>query len=302
MPIPDFQSLLLPLLRFSADGLAHSMAEAREALAKEFGLTVQDRLELLPSERAKRFDNRVAWAKVHLSRARLLDGPKRGQFQITDRGREVLGRGLDRVDLRFLSQFPEYRIFRGQPAEVEKQEPEVEGVETPEERLELAFQSIRAQLSTDLLERVRSSSPRFFEELVVELLLKMGYGRNRAEAGKAIGATGDEGIDGVISEDRLGLDTIYLQAKRWEGTVGRPEIQKFVGALQGKRSRKGVFITTGRFSADARDYVLRIDPRVVLIDGEQLTEYMIDFGLGVTTRAVYELKRVDSDYFEEEGL
>ena len=299
MPIPDFQSMMLPLVRHASDGRIHSMAEAREALAAEFKLTEADRIELLPSARAKRFDNRVAWAKVHLTRAGLLDSPKAGQFQITERGREVLARSPSRIDLRFLGQFPEFRAWRMQPAQPDKSLSDpVEGQDTPEERLEDAFQTIRSKLAAELLDKVKASTPRFFEQLVVELLLKMGYGRSRSDAGRAIGASGDEGIDGVISEDRLGLDTLYIQAKKWVGTVGRPEIQKFVGALHGKRARKGVFITTGTFSSDAQDYVSRIEPRIVLIDGEQLADYMIDFGLGVTTRAVYELKRVDSDYFE----
>jgi restriction system protein len=171
---------------------------------------------------------------------------------------------------------------------------------TPEESLDSAYQSIRAELIIDLLNRVRQGSPGFFENLVVELLLKMGYGRNLSEAGKVRGGPGDEGIDGIISEDRLGLDTIYVQAKRWEGTIGRPEIQRFVGALHGKRARKGVFITTSSFSAEAREYVTHIDPRVVLIDGRELAEYMLDLNLGVSTKTIYEIKRVDSDYFSEE--
>lgn len=165
--------------------------------------------------------------------------------------------------------------------------------------LESAHQQIRGDLATDLLKRIKADTPTFFERLVVELLVKMGYGGSRKEAGKALGKSGDEGIDGIINEDRLGLDTIYLQAKRWEGTVGRPEIQKFVGALHGKRARKGVFITTGKYSTEAREYVFNIDPKVVLIDGQELAELMIDFGLGVTTTATYEVKRVDSDYFGE---
>ncbi len=293
---------MLPLLRFADDGLVHTMAEAREHLAAEFSLTPEDRAELLPSARARRFDNRVAWAKVHLGRALLLESPKEGQFRITERGREVVGRGLNRVDLRFLLQFPEFQAWRNQaPREKPVAGNDAEPEETPEERIEHAFQTIRAKLAAELLDRVKASTPSFFEQLVVELLLKMGYGRDRAEAGRAIGGAGDEGIDGVISEDRLGLEAIYIQAKRWEGTVGRPEIQKFVGALHGKRARKGVFLTTGVFSAEAEDYVSRIEPRVVLIDGRQLAEYMIDFDLGVSPRAVYQLKRVDSDYFEGEG-
>lgn len=275
------------------------MAEAREALAAEFSLTEEDRLELLPSGRAKRFDNRVAWAKVHLGRAGLLDSPKSGQFRISARGLEVLEQQPNRVDLKFLARFPEYNAWRNKTSPRTKDVTDDDSSEdTPEERLEQAYQAIRSKVAAELLDRVKSSTPSFFEQLVVELLLKMGYGGSRSDAGRAIGASGDEGIDGVINEDRLGLDTIYIQAKRWEGTVGRPEIQKFVGALHGKRARKGVFLTTGTFSADAKDYVSRIDPRVVLIDGEQIADYMLDFGLGVTTRNVYEIKRMDSDYFD----
>lgn len=214
-----------------------------------------------------------------------------------------------RIDISFLEQFAEFRSFRETRRETtrdgEASRNEVTSVsssaqETPEEALDRAYQNIRADLVSELLTKVKSSSPSFFERLVVELLLKMGYGGNRAEAGRAIGSSGDEGIDGIISEDRLGLDTIYIQAKRWDGTVGRPEIQKFVGALHGKRARKGVFLTTGAFSSEANDYVSRIDPRVVLIDGRQLADYMLDLNLGVSTRETYELKRIDSDYFVEE--
>lgn len=296
-----------PLLMSAADGAVHSLGEARDVLAATMNLTAEDRAELLPSGRQPRFHNRVAWAKVYLEQAGLLTSPRRGHFQITDRGRAVAAEPPTRIDIGFLEQFEEFRAFRmaGRGSNGAKDgggQPNVTlpDTETPEEVLERAYQSIRAELASDLIARVKQASPHFFERLVVELLLKMGYGRSRAEAGRAIGASGDEGIDGIISEDRLGLDTIYIQAKRWEGTVGRPEIQKFVGALHGKRARKGVFITTGVFSADATDYVSRIDPRVVLIDGRELAEYMLDLNLGVTPRAAYELKRIDSDYFVEE--
>lgn len=305
MAIPDFQAFMRPLLDFASSGREHSLAEAREAVAARFGLSDSERAELLPSGRQRRFDNRVAWAKVHLERAGLLASTRRGYFSITDRGRMILSENHDRIDLALLSRFSEYREFRAtnrragtEPEGRDSSQPT--STETPEEMLEEAYQSLRSQLASDLLMRVKEGTPTFFESLVVELLLKMGYGRSRADAGRAIGASGDEGIDGIISEDRLGLDTIYIQAKRWEGTVGRPEIQKFVGALHGKRARKGVFITTGSFSSEAREYVSHIDPRVVLIDGREVAEYMMDLGVGVTTKAVYEIKRIDSDYFIEE--
>jgi restriction system protein len=304
--IPDFQSCMLPVLQLASDGKEHTLAEAREVLAVQFHLSEQDQVELLPSGRQRRFENRVTWAKVYLDHAGLLRSPRRGRFEITERGRTVLQEAPSRIDIAFLERFEEFREFRrtadrSQPGGVNGgTEAALKISETPEETLEGAYQNIRAELASELLARVKASSPSFFERLVVELLLKMGYGRSRADAGRAIGGTDDEGIDGLISEDRLGLDTIYIQAKRWEGTVGRPEIQRFVGALHGRRARKGVFITTSTFSAEAVNYVSHIDPRVVLIDGQQLAEYMLDLNVGVTTRATYELKRIDSDYFSEE--
>lgn len=292
----------------AADGMDHSLSGAREALAAHFRLTDVDRAELLPSGRQRRFDNRVAWAKSYLDQAGLLSSPRRGYFTITDRGRTVIGEAPSKIDISFLERFAEFRSFRESRRDsrgtehgaADSNSSAIVADETPEEALERAYQTIRADLVTELVSKVKGSSPSFFERLVVELLLKMGYGGNRAEAGRAIGSSGDEGIDGIISEDRLGLDMIYVQAKRWEGTVGRPEIQKFVGALHGKRARKGVFLTTGAFSSEALDYVSRIDPRVVLIDGRQLADYMLDLNIGVTTRDTYDLKRIDSDYFVEE--
>lgn len=306
MAIPDFQSCMLPVLRLAGDGKEHSLAEAREVVAAQFHLSSEECTESLPSGRQRRLDNRVSWARSYLHHAGLLQSPRRGCFQITDRGRAVLREAPPQINIAFLEQFEEFKEFRravdkSEPGELGEKTGELLQLrETPEETLERAYQNIRAELATDLLERVKASSPAFFERLVVELLLNMGYGRSRADAGRAIGGTGDEGIDGLISEDRLGLDTIYIQAKRWEGTVGRPEIQRFVGALHGRRARKGVFITTSSFSAEASEYVSHIDPRVVLIDGRQLAEYMLDLNVGVTTRTTYELKRIDSDYFTEE--
>jgi restriction system protein len=303
MSIPDFQTLMRPLLEFAADGKLHSNQEVREGLANKFRLTDQELIELLPSGRQTIFSNRVAWAKVYLSHAGLLDAPQRGHFKISNRGREVLENGPERITVGYLEKFPEFREFRTPTKKETAASPRVEpegADQTPEELLEAAHLRLRSDLSTDLIGRVKKCSPQFFERLVVELMLKMGYGGSRKEAGEAVGASGDEGIDGVINEDRLGLDTVYLQAKRWEGTVGRPEIQKFVGALHGKRAKKGVFITTGVFSSECREYVRNIEPKVVLIDGNQLAEFMIDFNVGVDPVTSYEIKRVVSDYFEEE--
>lgn len=303
MTLPDFQTLMLPLLRISGDREEHSLAEARDVLGAEFRLTDADREELLPSGRQSKFSNRVAWAKSYLQQAGLLESPRRGQFRILPRSLEVLKSSPRRIDIKFLEQYPEFIAFRtprDQAQEVSPKPPAQEPeTETPEEALEAAHIKMRAGLAAELIERVKAGSPQFFERLVVELLLKMGYGGSRKDAGQAIGRSGDEGIDGVISEDRLGLDIVYLQAKKWDGTVGRPEIQKFVGALHGKRAKKGVFITTGVFSSDAVAYVDHIDPKVVLIDGRRLAEFMIDFDLGVNSVATYQMKHVDSDYFDE---
>ena len=303
MAVPDFQSLMMPLLRTAADEREHSLAEARDVLADEFKLSDADREEPLPSGRQSKFSNRVAWAKSYLQQAGLLLSPRRGHFQLSDRGRDVLKAPPTRIDIKFLEQYPEFVEFRTPksalvdvPSEVPAGQAEPE---TPEEALEAAHLKMRVRLGSEILTGVKAASPQFFERLVVELLLKMGYGGSRRDAGQAIGRSGDEGIDGVISEDRLGLEVVYLQAKKWDGTVGRPEIQRFVGALHGKRAKKGVFITTGAFSAEATAYVEHIDPKVVLIDGRRLAELMIDFDVGVNTWATYNVKRVDSDYFDE---
>lgn len=303
MAVPDFQSLMLPLLKLAADGQPHSLGEAREALAARFALTQADRDEPLPSGNQSKFSNRVAWAKSYLQQAGLLTSPKRGYFQIVPRGEKVLMSPPAKIDIKFLEQYPEFVEFRTPKADTNAPGPlspvEATDSDTPEEALEAAHQKINATLATEVLTRVKTASPEFFERLVVELLLRMGYGGSRSDAGHAVGKSGDEGIDGIISEDRLGLDVVYLQAKKWDGTVGRPEIQKFVGALHGKRAKKGVFISTGSFSTEAVAYVEHIDPKVVLIDGKRLAQLMIDFEVGVAAARTYQVKRVDSDYFEE---
>jgi len=304
MAIPDYQTLMLPLLRFSSDGNEHSKREAVESLAMQFQLTAVERAELLPSGQQAIFENRVGWANSYLKKAGLLDSPRRGVLRITPRGTQVLGNNPSKIDVKYLEQFPEFIAFR-EASRNNKGNEKLESValatdQTPEETLELAHQSIRQGLAQDLLVRILGCSPAFFERLVVELLVKMGYGGSRRDAGERIGQSGDGGIDGIIKEDRLGLDTIYIQAKRWQGNVGRPEIQKFVGALQGQRAHKGVFITTSCFTADAVDYASRIDTKVVLIDGQHLATLMMDFDVGVSTTASYIVKRVDSDYFEED--
>ena len=304
MAVPDFQSLMLPLLRLAGDGMDHTFKDAVEAIAIEFSLTPEERNELLPSSsRTTLFYNRLAWAKTHMTMAGLLQAPRRGVFCITQRGRELLVSQLARIDMKTLQQFPEYeRARRGDvQASVEPALPAVAFSElTPEESIERAHLSLRKDLARELLESIMQCSPAFFELLIIKLMIKMGYGGSREEAGKAVGRSGDGGIDGIINEDRLGLDAIYLQAKRWEGVVGRPEIMKFVGALAGQRATKGVFITTSWFTQDAKDYALSSQYKVVLIDGERLADLMIEHDLGVSVAATYQLKRIDSDFFSEE--
>lgn len=297
--IPDFQSMMLALLEIMSDGNVHTLAQLRDEVAAKFDLTPSQREVLLPSGTQPVFDNRVAWASVHLERAGLLERVKRGHYQMAPRGREVLEDPPERIDIAFLNQYPEFREFRSKTPKDNESSGDDDS-ETPEEILESAYQQLRDDLAAELLQQVKRSSPEFFERLVIELLVKMGYGGSRKDAGTAVGRSGDEGIDGIIKEDRLGLDVIYLQAKRWQGTVGRPEIQKFVGALHGQRARKGVFITTGAFSAEAAIYARSIDPKVVLIDGDELSELMIDFGIGVSSHLSYEVKRLDTDYFAGE--
>jgi restriction system protein len=287
----------------SGDGNVHYIHNAVSRLADQFNLTGEEQAKLLPSGQQPIFYNRVGWARTYLKKAGLLEDPKRGYFQITERGKMILAQNPARIDMKFLCQFPEYIEFREKVREEnegDNQEDDLEGL-TPEEALENAYQRIRRDLSDELLSSVLSSTPGFFEKLVVELLVKMGYGGSQREAARAVGRSGDEGIDGIIDEDRLGLDTIYLQAKKWNksASVGRPEIQKFVGALQGKRAKKGIYITTTTFSNGARDYASNIDTKVILIDGPRLTDLMIDYGVGVTTRTQYELKELDTDYFGE---
>lgn len=294
---------MLPYLERIRDGNEQSIAEMMDHLAHTFSLSTDELEERIPSGRQTRFYNRVTWAGSHLRHAGLVENTRRGFFRITPRGLQLLDKNLNRIDLSVLNQFPEHREFRTKKRHSDiKSESASETSEgkTPDELMDEAYTAIREALAGDILDKVKTCSPRFFENLVVALLVQMGYGGTRQDAGEAVGRSGDGGIDGIIKEDRLGLDVIYLQAKRWENTVGRPEIQKFAGALQGRRARKGVFITTSDFSKEARDFSSAIDNKIILIDGNELAEYMIDFSVGVSTQNTYEIKRIDSDYFVEE--
>lgn len=302
MTIPDYQSCMLPFMRFASDGQEHTLNEAEEILTKVFNLSPAEISQLLPSGQQRIFQNRLGWARTYLKKAGLLESPRRGMFKVTDRGLKVLEENPPRIDVKYLERFQEFIEFRDasktrSDAELQNESPV--SATTPEETIELAHQGLQEQLAQELLSRIMNCSPAFFEQLVVELLVKMGYGGSRRDAGERIGQTGDGGVDGIIKEDRLGLDTIFIQAKRWQGTVGRPEIQKFVGALQGQRAKKGVFITTSTYTSEAIQYASHIDTKVVLIDGKQLASLMTDFDVGVSVAASYIVKRVDSDYFEE---
>lgn len=302
MAIPDFQSIMLPLLRLAADGKEHSSQDAVEYLADEFGLGEEERQELLPSGKQARFDNRVAWARSYFKQAKLVENTRRGFFRITSRGLELLNSSPDQINKKTLEQYPEFIAFQNIRSEATDPQTTIEIPEqqTPEELLENAHKALSDGLAGEILRRVKDCSPSFFERLVVELLVRMGYGGTLADAARVIGRSGDEGIDGIINEDRLGLDAVYIQAKRWEGIVGRPEIQKFVGALQGQRAHKGVFITTSDFTKEAQEYVKNITNKVVLINGLRLTSLMIENNVGVSVAATYEIKKIDSDYFAEE--
>lgn len=302
MPIPDFQTIMLPFLQFSSDGKMHNYLEAVDALAKDFKLTPEEIDTLIPSGQ-QRFANRVGWAKSYLKKAGLINYPQRGHFQITQRGFDVLKESPKAIDMKFLKRFPEYREFR-------KINPVDEGQEIvvgppdqlpPEESIEAAYQEIRAGLADDLLDYVLKCSPAFFEKLVVELLVSMGYGGSQENAARAVGKSGDDGIDGIIDEDKLGLDSIYIQAKRYQrdAKIGAHFVRDFIGALQGCKATKGVFLTTAGFTKDAVDFVSKVQSRVVLIDGQKLANLMIDYGIGVSIRMNYEIKQLDTDYFGE---
>jgi restriction system protein len=299
MPIPHLQSLFNPVLRIAVDGNEHMMAELREQIADELRLTPEELAQKLPSGTQAVFANRMAWCTVYLTKAGVLERVRPGAFKITNRGRELLALNLPKITIQTLHMYPEFVAFqRGSKNPVVIIEPEPDRTQTPEEQLANAYKLLRDSLAADLLETPKKSSPAFFEELVVDLLVAMGYGGSVEDAGRAVGRSGDGGIDGIIKEDKLGLDVVYVQAKRWSGNVGRPVVQAFAGSLEGFRARKGVLITTSCYSQDALEYVQRIEKRIVLIDGKQLADLMIDHDIGVNVTHTYKIKRLDSDYFE----
>lgn len=306
MAIPDYESLMLPLLKRLADGRVRVLRDVMNELADEYKLTDDDRAQLLPSGGTLTFASRVGWAKTYLKKAELLSQPKRGMVQISAAGAAVLAQNPAAIDSKFLEKFDAFNAFRNAGRSVQTPMIDVSPQQalvpeqTPDEVMEAASIQLREALADDVLDRVKACPPAFFEQLVVSLLIRMGYGGSREEAGRAVGRSGDGGIDGIINEDRLGLDAIYLQAKRWEGVVGRPEIMKFVGALAGQRANKGVFITTSWYTQEAKDYASSSQYKVVLIDGARLAELMIEHDLGVSVAATYQLKRIDSDFFSDD--
>ncbi len=309
MAVPDYQSLMLPLLKITSDGKEHSLNEAIEKLAQQLGLSENDRKEMLPSGTQRKFDNRVSWARTYMQKAMLLSSTGRSKFCITERGIKVLKDNPSNINVKILRQFPEFVAFQSSTDKESKidgnshsaQEIIEKTSQTPQEILDTTYQSLRQNLAQEILERIKNNPPKFFERLVVDLLVAMGYGGSRKDAGQAVGQVGDGGIDGIIKEDKLGLDAIYIQAKRWEGTVGGPTVQGFAGALMGKKARKGILITTSNFSQQAINFATGIDNlKIILIDGEQLAQLMIDHDVGVTEESRYIVKKTDLDYFGDE--
>jgi len=297
---------MLPVLKLATDGKEHKFSQAVEKLVDEFNLSTEQRSELLPSGSQAVFNNRVGWARSYLKQAGLLASPKRGFFTITQKGTELLATNPDKIDISVLERYTEFIEFKNRKKEKNENKSQVEisaeqeSTLTPEDSLASAYKQLRLALESEVLSSVKEALPSFFERLVVDLLVKMGYGGSRQDAGKALGRSGDSGIDGIINEDRLGLDVIYIQAKRWENPVGRPEIQKFAGALQGQRARKGVFITTSSFTKEAIEYASLIESKIILIDGGHLSRLLVEHNVGVSTVGQYEVKKLDFDYFDNE--
>lgn len=307
MAVPDFQTLMRPVLEEYATGGERRIADVRAVLAERLGLTEHDLAERLPSGLARTFDNRVAWATTYLYRVGLLERPRRSVYAITERGREILAANQERVDLSVLSRFPELAELRKASGERRTKtglglvtRPILTETATPEERMFAAHQELRQALVAEVRDRISGVPPPVFEDIVLDVLQAIGYGDGTERSRLRTGSSGDAGIDGLIREDRLGLDVIYVQAKRWGATVGRPVVQAFVGALQGARASKGIIFTASAFSNEARDYAASVSPRVILVDGERLAGLMIDHNVGISDRETYAVKRLDSDYFGDE--
>lgn len=306
--IPDFQTLMLPVLEILGDGKEHDSQNLLDAICLRYKLTDEEQQELLPSGSQRIINNRVAWAKVYMTKAKLLESPRRSIVRITEAGIKILESKPGRIDIKFLKNIPAFAEWQKSYANQSKKDSnnssqnaeEDETEKTPEELLEYSFTKLNDQLATEIIQKIKSCSAGFFEQLVIDLLIKMGYGGSLKDAGKTTRLTNDEGIDGIIKEDKLGLELIYIQAKKWDDKpVGRPDIQSFVGALDGQKASKGIFITTSRFAENARTYVKSISKKVILIDGKELASLMIEYSVGLSSKRVYDVKKMDLDYFEE---
>jgi len=303
--IPKYEEIMLPFLKYLADGEEHSLSETHDALAKQFKLTDDELKELLPSGQQPIFRNRLGWARTYLKKAGLLTSPKRAHFKISDTGLALLKENPKEITSKFLTRYDDFVEFQSIKKNKAERSPaphpgfDDATDQTPQESLEYAYQKLHSELSKELLNLVKSCTPIFFEKLVIDLLTTMGYGGSRKEAGKAMGKSGDGGIDGIINEDKLGLDVIYLQAKRWDNAVPVKEIRDFTGALASKKAKKGIFITTSSFPRSVYEFVGQVEYKIILIDGERLTNLMIEHSVGVSTVSTYNIKTIDSDYFED---
>jgi restriction system protein len=310
MAIPDYQTLMLPLLKIAAAGETR-IPDILDRVADQFGMSPEEREALLPSKRQKVLHNRLHWAKFYMSKAGLVENPSRGRFVATNEGRALLARNPSHIDVELLHQYPTFREFYGSssaPTASTTENPtdtlpvSAAPAITPEEQVETAVAAMESALRADLLQRILQSSPSFFEEVIINLLVAMGYGGSHRNAAQQLGRSGDGGVDGVINEDRLGLDRVYVQAKRYvpTSTIGRPDVQAFVGSLVGLGATKGVFVTTSSFSSQASDFVRNLSQRVILIDGQRLTDLMIEHNVGVRIARTVEYKRIDEDFFSED--
>ena len=303
--IPKYEEIMLPFLKYLSDKKVHSLSETHDALAIEFKLTDGELRELLPSGQQPIFRNRLGWARTYLKKAGLLTSPRRAHFEISDMGLALLKEKPAEITSKFLTRYDDFVEFQSIKKPKTDKDTSLQNQlgndtdQTPEESLEYAYQKLHSELSKELLSIVKNCSPSFFEKLVIDLLITMGYGGSRKEAGKAMGKSGDGGIDGIINEDKLGLDVIYLQAKRWDNAVPVKEIRDFTGALASKKAKKGIFITTSSFPKSVYEFVGQVEYKIILIDGERLANLMIDHSVGLSTVNTYHVKTIDFDYFEE---
>lgn len=300
MAIPSYEKFLLPVLKLLSDGKVRTKQEIVRTMAKQFQLSEDELAETLPSQTQPTYVNRIGWAITYLKKAELIVSPSRANFKITDEGKKLVENNVSDLTAKDLKQYEPFLKFIKTSHKQNDTDHTIQEETTPLENIINNFELLKKEVCDETLQKILEQSPDFFEQLVVDLVVAMGYGGSIEDAGKATKRTGDEGIDGIIKQDRLGLDNIYLQAKRWQrdSVVSRPEIQKFVGALAGQGARKGIFITTSRFSKDALEYKPRNDTSVILIDGQKLVELMYEYNIGVTTEMKFEIKRLDSDYFD----